>query len=79
MKCTYLAAFVLLIGLAGCGKPAEEKKLVPLVDQPRPSSSIEAIVEDMAGKTDVKAGQRARKTIEKVSAQEKQDLEEVMN
>jgi hypothetical protein len=69
---------VSLAVMSGCSKPAEEKKAVPIVDQPRPSSSVGQIIEDMTGKTDIKAGQRAKATIKKVSAQENQDLEEVM-
>jgi hypothetical protein len=69
---------LLLIAISGCCGEKEKEKPVPLVDQPRPSSSVGQIIEDMTGKTDVKAGQRAAATIRKVQAQETKDLNEVM-
>ena len=50
------------------------KKPVPLADQPRPSSSVEQIVEDMTGKTDIKAGEKAKAALRKIQAQETKDL-----
>ena len=78
MRRLVYGTFVLLVVIVGCSKSAEEKKLVPVVDQPRPSSSAVQIIEDMTGKTDIKAGHRAQATIKKVSAQEKTDLDEAM-
>jgi hypothetical protein len=78
MRWLICGTFVLLTVMAGCSKPAEEKEPVPIVDQPRPSSTTAQIIEDMTGKTDVKAGLRAEATIRKVKAQENKDLDEVM-
>jgi len=78
IKLLVCGTLALLAVTVGCSKPAEETKPIPIVDQPRPSSSVGQIIEDMTGKTDVKAGQRAAATIRKVSAQENKDLEETM-
>lgn len=78
MKRIVCIVSIALVAIAGCSRKAEEKKAVPIAEQPRPSSSVGQIVEDMAGKTDVKAAHRARATIERVSAQEKSDLQEIV-
>lgn len=45
---------------------------------PQKRSSMGMVVEDLAGRTDIKAGQRAQETIRRVSKQEQQALDEVL-
>ena len=64
--------------IAGCSQQEEPKKVVPIEEQARPASTAAEIVEDMAGKTDVKAGRRARAALQKIGTQERNDFNEVV-
>ena len=69
---------VLLVAvLAGCSKkpdatPADASK------QATGGGTVNQVVEGMTGKSDIEAGQRAKATIRKISAQENKDLNEAM-
>ena len=75
LKCIACGLLALAVG---CGQETQQTKTIPMKDQPRPSGTAAQIIEDMTGKTDVKAGQRAAATIHRVNEQETKDLDEVM-
>ena len=72
-------AMALSVTLIGCSKPAEVKPAPVEPPKPQQQSSVQQVVETMAGYTDAKAGRRAQETIRKVSKQKNSDLEEAMS
>ena len=70
-----LLAIIAVIALVGCGKSTEDSN----ADKKPPAESITGyVIGDFSGKTAVKAGKRAKSTIEKARAQKKKDLEDVL-
>jgi len=66
-RAIYALAVAVLVG--GCAEQAKEEK---------PRSSAGQAIDYMTGKTAVDAGKKARATIEGVSAQKEDDLDEVL-
>ena len=72
MRNVAIVLAVLLV--AGCG--AEKKKKENVTKKP---SVAQEMIDGATGRTAVRHGKRAMETLERVSAQEQQDLEEVLS
>jgi len=78
VKCLCAAAAFLVSG-AACSRnevPANTSTNGPSAAQHR--SGMGLVIEDLAGRTDTRAGLRAQETIRRVSRQEQQALDEAM-
>jgi hypothetical protein len=75
MKMRWLYLGIALLA-SGCRREAANNAGQPS-PQRKPSSAT-LVIEDLTGKTAVNAGQRARRTIERISAEENKNLQEVL-
>lgn len=73
-----ICALTLVVLVAGCTKPADKEK-TGAAAKDKPQSTTGQAIDYMTGKTAVKAGQKARATLEGVSARKKDDLDQVLD
>ncbi|MBL7076945.1 MAG: hypothetical protein ISS31_05705 [Kiritimatiellae bacterium] len=72
MRCSIV--LLLAVGLAaGCGKPSTSKR-----EAKRTKSTAQTMIEGVTGHTAVKAGQKAKADITRISEQRNRDLEAAM-
>ncbi|MFC1496846.1 hypothetical protein ACFLS1_00045 [Verrucomicrobiota bacterium] len=69
---------LILYGLTGCRKPNEQEKKESGEISPDQKSSTETFIDGVTGRTAVRAGKKARETLEKVSAEHQKNLEEIL-
>ncbi len=74
-------AFALALIALGASCSRNDNPVAATTDatnSPQKRTSMGMVVEDLAGRTDIKAGQRAQETIRRVSKQEQTTLDEVL-
>lgn len=62
----------------GCARKAEPEDRSAATEQAHERSTARTVVDGLTGRTAVRAGTNARNRIEAISAQQRQDLQEVM-
>lgn len=73
-----LLVIIAAVLFAGCSRTVETEQAEEKKAQAPAESTARQVIDGMTGRTAVKAGRKAKATLEKVGAQEKQDLDEVL-
>ena len=69
---TELVLMALALLATGCGRKQ------PAADAPAPKSTTQTLIDGATGRTAVRAGQKARQEIERISAKRDRDLNDIL-